>query len=116
MKSNSNSNHNSNFPALENRCHKNINRLIFAQININSLRNKLDSLQHIINKNIDVFLSSETKVDSSFPSLQFYLERYTAPYRLDRYANGGGILLYIREDIPSALLNSDLSIEGFLLK
>ena len=53
--------------ALENICSKNINRLIFAQLNINSLRNKFGSLQHIINKNIDVLLISETKINSSFP-------------------------------------------------
>ena len=53
--------------ALENICRKNINRLIFAQLNINSLRNMLESLQHIINKNINVLLISETKIDSSFP-------------------------------------------------
>ena len=29
------------------------------------------------------------------------------------YIYGGGILLYIREDIPSTLLNSDMSIESF---
>ena len=40
--------------ALENIRRRNINRLIFAQLNINSLRNKFGSLQHIINKNIDV--------------------------------------------------------------
>ena len=38
------------------------------------------------------------------------------PYRLDRNANGNGILLYVREDIPSKLLNSDLSIEGFVVE
>ena len=59
---------------------------------------------------------SETKIDSSFPSAQFHLEGYTTPHRLDRNANGGGILLYIREDIPSKLLNTDLSIEGFFVE
>ena len=91
-------------------------RLIFAQLNINSLRNKFESLQHIINKNIDILLISETKIDSSFPSAQFHLEGYATPYRLGRNANGGGILLYIREDIPSKLLNTDLSIEGFFVE
>ena len=42
-------------------------------ININSLRNKFEFLQHIINENIDVILISETKVDTSFPSGQFHL-------------------------------------------
>ena len=100
---------------MENIRGKNINRLIFAQLNINSLWNKFDSLQHIINKNTDVLLISETKIDSSFPSVQFYLG-YAIPYRLDRNSNGGGILLHITEDIPSKLLNTDLSIEGFSLK
>ena len=40
-------------------------------------------------------------------------EGYATPFRLDRNANGGGILLYVSEDIPSTLLNSDLLIEGF---
>ena len=30
--------------------------------------------------------------------------------KCDRNANGGGILLYIREDIPSTLLHSEFSI------
>ena len=47
------------------------------------------------------------KIDSSFPSVQFYLEGYATPYRLDRNANGVGILLYVREDITSKLLNTD---------
>ena len=101
---------------MENICCRNINRLIFAQLNINSLQNKFESLQHIINTNIDVLLITETKIDSSFPSAQFHLEGYATPYRLDRNTNGGGILLYIREDIPSKLLNTDLSIEGFFVE
>ena len=59
---------------------------------------------------------SEAKIDSSFPSVQFHLEGYAAPYRLDRNANGGGILLYVREDIPLNLLNTDLSIEEFFVE
>ena len=102
--------------ALENIRRRNINSLIFAQLNINSSLNKFQSMQHTINKNIDVLLISETKIDSSFPSAQFHLEGYATPYRLARNANDGGILLYIREDIPSKLLNIDLSIEGFFVE
>ena len=29
---------------------------------------------------------------------------FSKPYRLDRCSNGGGLMLYIREDIPSRLL------------
>ena len=83
---------------------------------INRLRNKFGSLQHIINHNIDVLLLSETKIDSSFPSLQVHLEGNATPYRLDINENSGGILLYIREDITSKLLTTDLSMEGFFVE
>ena len=94
---------------------KNPNRLIIAQLNINSLCNKSDSLVRMLHNNLDILLISETKIDSSFPTAQFQIEGYTT-YRLDRNANGGGILLYIREDIPSTLLNFDMSIESFFIE
>ena len=59
---------------------------------------------------------SETKIGSSFLTAQFHIEGYTTPYRLDRDIYGGGMLLYIREDIPSSLLNSDVSIDGFFVE
>ena len=83
----------------------NPNRLIIAPLNINSLRKKVDSLVQMLHNNLDIPLTSETKIDFSFPTAQFELEDYTT-YRLDRNAIGGGILLYIREDIPPTLLNS----------
>ena len=56
---------------------------------------------------------SETKLDESFPIGQFLIDGYTVPFRFDRNGNGGGILLYIREDIPSKLLSIYQDIEGF---
>ena len=78
---------------------KNINRITIVQININSLGNKFSFLCEAVRGNI--LLSTETKLDSSFPSAPFQMHGYTTPYRLDRDANGGGLLLYAREDIPS---------------
>ena len=49
---------------------------------------------------------SETKLDDSFPTTQFLFHSFSASYRLDRDLKGGGILLYIREDIPLSLFNS----------
>ena len=48
---------------------KNSNRLIVAQLNINSVRNKFDSLIEIVKENVDILLISETKIDSSFPKV-----------------------------------------------
>ena len=65
----------------------------------------------MLHSNLDKLLIFKIEIDSSFPTAQFQIEGYTT-YRLDRNATGGGILLYIREDIPSTLLNSDMSIES----
>ena len=80
------------FEKLKNTRLKNPNRLIIAQLNINSLCNKFDSLVRMLHNNLDIPLISETNIDSSFPTVQFHIEGYTT-YRLDRNANGGGILL-----------------------
>ena len=53
-----------------------------------------------LDKTIDTFLISETKLDDSFPLVQFRIEGFTTPYRYGRNDKGGGLLLYIKEDIP----------------
>ena len=68
-------------------------------MNINSLRNKFTSLSTITNDNVDISLISETKVYSSFPTAQFYVDDYTI-YSRDRNKNGGGLLLWVRDDVP----------------
>ena len=75
-------------------------------------------LQEVIGNKIDVLLISATKLDASFPSSQFILDGFTPPYRLDRTQHGGGIMLFIRECIPSKLLNADTSfvIENLLVE
>ena len=54
----------------------------------------------MIKDNIDILLVSETKLDNKFPVGQFCIDGYWTPYRLGRTSHGGGILPYIREDIP----------------
>ena len=43
---------------------------------------------------------SEIKLDSTFPNGQFQINGYHSPYREDRNAKGGGLLLYVCEHIP----------------
>ena len=57
-----------------------------------------------ITKYVHILLLSETKLDDLIPVGQFSLNGYSKPYRLDRSSNGGCILLYVRDDIPSQLL------------
>ena len=82
-------------------CLKNVKRIIFAHITINSIRNKFHLLTSEINDKIGILMISETKLVSSFPKSEFLIPGYTEPYRFDRNRHGGGILLYIKSHIPS---------------
>ena len=82
----------------------NINRLIFGHLNFNSLRNKFDLLCEQIKGSIDIVIS-ETKLDESFPQGQFLIDGFHSPFRFDRNKSSGGILLYVREDIPTKILS-----------
>ena len=92
----------------------NVDRIIVAQINVNSIRNKFDALIAGIQNKVDILLISETKLDETFPTRQFSIDGFTSPYRLDRNGFGGGLLAYVREDIPSKFIKTELSNrEGF---
>ena len=41
---------------------------------------------------------TQTKLDDTFPLGQFYVEGFLMPYRLDGNRNGGGVMIYVRED------------------
>ena len=73
---------------------------------MNSLRNKFEFLTEMVPDKVDLLMISETKLDSSFANAQFYMKSYSKPYRLARTSKAGGIILYVREDIPSKLINS----------
>ena len=56
----------------------------------------------------------ETKVDHSFSVGQFLSDGFGTPFRLDRNRNSGGIMLFIRNDIPAkAFSTDDKSIKSF---
>ena len=59
---------------------------------------------------------SEIKLDKSFPSMQFKLDGCKI-FRSDRHANGSGILVYVRDDIPCKLIPMrNSTIEGFFIE
>ena len=70
-----------------------------------------------IKGNIDVLLASETKIDDSFPNGNILIDGFSTPYRLDRNSNDGGLMLFVREDIPSNLVEAEAkSIEGLYIE
>ena len=88
------------FKSLKDIQTKNLNRIVLAHLNINSLRNELDLPTDQIKPNVGVLAIWETELDDSFPAGQFKIPGYTSPFRLDQNENGGGILVFAREDIP----------------
>ena len=61
---------------------------------------------------------SETKLDDTFPHALYHLKNFSNPYRLDRNSHGGGILAYVRDNIPSYLVKLDQrfgNVEGFFI-
>ena len=99
---------------------KNVERLIIGHLNINSIRNKFEALKQIIKNNLDILIVSESKLDYTFPDKQFSMLGYRT-IRQDREYNGhlgGGIIIFIREDIPCKELKFqfDKEIEGIFLE
>ena len=84
-----------------------LNKLIFAHMRINSVQNKFDSLADIIKNNIDILMISETNEDDTFPDGQISSDGFGTPYCLDRNRNGGGIMLFIRNDISAKAVSTN---------
>ena len=85
---------------------RNVNKVIIC----NSLPNKFDQLTEIVLKYVDVLVVTETKLDDAFLTSQFLVTGFSVPYRLDRNRNGGGIMIFIRDDIPSRVLTMILKV------
>ena len=67
---------------------------------MNPLRNKFELLISRIKDNIEVLMTSGTKFDESFPTNKFMINCFSAPFHLEQNGKDGGIILYIREDMP----------------
>ena len=95
------------------------NILVLAQLNINSLRYKFDSLKCLVKDKIDLLVVTETKLDESFLSTQFSIDGFSKPVRLDRTSQGGGIIIFIRANISHQVLekiSSDTDDESIFME
>ena len=98
---------------------RNPNKIIIGNLNINSLPNKFEQLKDIVTQHIDILVLTETKVDNTFPTAQFLVNDFSEPCRLDRNRKGGGIMVYISEDIPIKLLDKHVfpyDMEGLFVE
>ena len=81
-----------------------MNKVIIGNTNTNSLPAKFAQVKKVILKNADILVITETRLDDTFPLGLFYVEGFTMYYRFDRNRNGRGVILYVRKDIPSKIL------------
>ena len=81
-------------------------RVTIGYLNINSIRNKFDALTEIVSQNLDILMVAEAKTDDSFPKEQFYIEGYADPLRRSRNGEGGGLLVYVKNNIIMRQLKS----------
>jgi len=75
--------------------------VVLGYLNINSIRNKFDNLQTILNDKMDVLAIAESKIDNSFPTSQFCIKGFKSPFRLDVNDRSGGMLVYVKVGIPT---------------
>ena len=69
--------------------------ILIGNLNINSIRNKVDILSYMIGNNIDIRMISESKLDDTFTTSQFVIDSFTEPFRLDRTRNGGVVYYFM---------------------
>ena len=95
---NHNNDENISFPFLKKIKSQHSKNLFFGQLIVNSIRNKFESVQEIIQNTFDIFLACETEIDSSFPTQQFSIPENRI-FRKDRNARDGGLPFYVNQDL-----------------
>ena len=70
-----------------------------CNINIRSIRNKINFLQNFVDE-FDIIVLTETHLDNSIENRDIELDSFDKnPQRKDRTNSGGGLLIYSKEDI-----------------
>ena len=74
-----------------------INNILFQNLEILGLKMLMLLQEHLASKFdefkriFDILMIREIKLDNTFPTSQFYIERFSMPYMLDRNRNNGRI-------------------------
>ena len=78
---------------------QNPKNIVIGHLNVNSLRNKSEAVEELLQKKVDICFLSETKIDETFPNQQFMINDYKL-FRRYRNCHGGGIFSCINENKP----------------
>ncbi len=95
---------------------------MFLHININSLKEKYDNVNELlVNKYADVLCVTETKLNNEYKTSLYECNDFKL-YRKDKASNSGGMVLWVRSDIPqeriqhSEITSMSHHIECFVVK
>ena len=92
----------SGFEAIRENRLKYVKNLLVDYLNINSLRNKIVDLREIILELSFYYLVlSETKIDQSFHTAQFYMKGYEVRARRDRDKHMDGLIEFVKNGFIS---------------
>ena len=72
-----------------------------------------------MSKYVHLLVITETRLDDSLLTSKFLVIEFSVSCRLGRNRNGDGIMIFIRDDIPSRLLTKHVfpdDIEGLFLE
>ena len=83
---------------------------VIGHLNVNSLRNKFEAVEELVQNKVDICFLSETKIDETSPNQQFMINGFKL-FRIYRNCHGGGVLCYINENIPSKTLNIEVTVK-----
>ena len=72
--------------------------LNIMNLNIRSVRNKLQFLEHFT-EDVDILCLTETHLDEAVSNSELLLENFTTMFRKDRNSYGGGVLIYAKHDV-----------------
>ena len=72
----------------------NVNRVEF-------LPNKFNQLKELVLNHVDFSVLTETKLEDYCPNSKFSVDEFSEPFRIDKTKSVGGIMIYVRDDIPS---------------
>ena len=91
-----------------------IPNISICHINVRSLLavNRLDLIEQMltIERCFDIICASETKLDNTIDNSKVNIKEYSL-YIKDRNRQGGGVAIYVSQNIPS-VRNTDLDIDG----
>ena len=79
--------------------------LKIASLNVNSLLKHIDEIRVLLEKyTFDILVINESKIDNSIPDNEIHVIGYDL-IRNDRNRYGGGVVLYVRDNIPFSVRN-----------